>query len=57
MHELYVDLVDAKPDAQGKFTHRGNFRKVKDRLAGLKESGVNCLYLMGVLERDNGSAE
>ena len=33
---------------------RGNFRKVKDKLEHYKNVGINTLYLMGVLERDNG---
>jgi hypothetical protein len=56
VHEIYVDLVDARPDQHGKFTKRGNFRKVRDRLSDLKDSGINCVYLMGALERDNGYA-
>lgn len=54
IHEIYVDMLDAKPDHQGKFTKRGNFRKVREKLPDLLDSGINCVYLMGALERDNG---
>ncbi|CAK79065.1 unnamed protein product (macronuclear) [Paramecium tetraurelia] len=54
IHEIYVDLLDAKPDNQGKFTKRGNFRKVREKIPDLVQQGINCVYLMGTLERDNG---
>lgn len=49
-----MDLVDAKPDNQGKFSKRGNFARVAKNLPEYAKQGINCLYLMGALERDNG---
>ncbi|KAL4507061.1 hypothetical protein ABPG72_001854 [Tetrahymena utriculariae] len=54
MHEIFVDLQDGVPDEKGKIVKRGNFRKVKDKLPAYKQMGLNSLYLMGALERDNG---
>lgn len=53
MHEVFVDLQDSLSDESGKILRRGNFKKVKDRLAHYKDMGINTLYLMGALERDN----
>lgn len=38
-----------------KSTQKGNFKIVKNKLPELKEQGVNCLYIMGAFERDNGA--
>lgn len=32
IHEVYVDMLDARPDQFGKFSKRGNFRRVKERI-------------------------
>lgn len=42
------------PDPSGKMARRGNFRKVKENMKRYRDSGINCMYLMGALERDNG---
>lgn len=39
---------------QGSVDGQGNFAKVLKELERYKEMGINCLYLMGVFERDNG---
>lgn len=55
VHEVFVDFQEAMPDpASGKLMRRGNFLKVKDNMKRYRDSGINCMYLMGVLERDNG---
>jgi len=41
-------------DDQGNFVKRGNFKKVTEKLNFYKEQGINCIYLAGVFERDNG---
>jgi hypothetical protein len=47
IHEVVVDMQSSQ-------TGQGNFSKVLKELDSYKEMGINCLYLMGVLERDNG---
>ena len=37
----------------GKFIKRGDFQKVEKAIDSYKKRGINALYLMGVLERDN----
>lgn len=55
IHEVFVDFQEAMPDpTSGKLIRRGNFFKVKDNMKRYRDSGINCMYLMGVLERDNG---
>ena len=54
MHEVIVDLQDSVVDDQGNFVKRGNFKKVTEKLNFYKEQGINCIYLAGVFERDNG---
>ena len=55
IHEVFVDFQEAMPDpSSGKLMRRGNFLKVKDNMKRYRESGINCMYLMGALERDNG---
>jgi len=34
-------------------TKNGNFKTVKEELVKFKNVGINCLYLVGALERDN----
>lgn len=47
IHEVVVDM-------QGSQDGKGSFAKVLKELDTYKEMGINCLYLMGVFERDNG---
>jgi hypothetical protein len=54
IHEVFVDFQEGMPDPTGKMARRGNFRKVKDNMKRYRDSGINCMYLMGALERDNG---
>ena len=57
MHEMFVDMVDGRWDeSTGELVARGSFRSVKDALPQLKAQGITALYLMGALDRDNGSA-
>lgn len=56
IHEIFIDFQDAKFDVQtGKIVERGSFKSVKTSLKSRFASGINCLYLMGALERDTGS--
>lgn len=52
IHEVFVDLEGNKGEHTPKL--RGSFYKVKDQIFNYKQMGINCLYLMGALERDNG---
>lgn len=54
LHEVFVDMQDSQPDETGKIIKKGNFRKVKEKLSHYKDMGINSIYLMGTLERDNG---
>jgi len=55
IHEIFIDFQDAEFDmTSGEYTKRGNFGIVKKSLKDRYSSGINCVYLMGVLERDNG---
>lgn len=55
IHEVYVDFQEAVPDpTSGKLVRRGNFLKVRDNMKRYRDSGINCMYLMGAFERDNG---
>ena len=55
IHEIFIDLQDAAYDLDtDDLKRRGNFETVRKSLKPRYQSGVNCLYLMGALERDNG---
>jgi starch synthase len=55
MHELFVDFQDAEFDYNtNQYIKRGSFKDVTASLKGRFSSGINCLYVMGALERDNG---
>jgi len=55
IHEVFVDFQEAMTDpVSGKLVRRGNFLKVKENMKRYRDSGINCMYLMGALERDNG---
>jgi starch synthase len=54
VHEVFVDLENAHCDESGNITKRGNFEDVMHKLQYYKDLGINCIYLMGALERDNG---
>ena len=56
IHEIFIDFQDAKFDVHsGKIVERGSFESVKKSLKSRFTSGINCLYLMGALERDTGT--
>jgi len=56
IHEIFIDFQDANFDVStGEIKERGNFRTVKNSLKERYSTGINCLYLMGALERDNGT--
>jgi len=55
-HEVVVDLQDSAWDGDtGVLARRGTFETVRSALAGYKIDGITAIYLMGALERDNGS--
>lgn len=54
IHEVVVDLQNANYDEQGNIVKIGNFKTVSESLDEYKSNGINCIYLMGALERDNG---
>jgi glycogen synthase len=57
MHEVFVDLVDARWDEHsGVLISRGSFATVEAALPSFRAQGITTLYLMGALERDNGTA-
>lgn len=59
-HEIVIDLEGVQWDeTQGKgvITKRGTFTEVSDTIEQFSEEGITSLYLLGVLERDNGIEE
>lgn len=56
IHEVFIDFQDAHFDINtGKFLERGSFLAVKKSLKERYQNGINCVYLMGALERDTGT--
>ena len=56
-HEVFPDLIKAEIDKnQGKLIRRGNFKTLESNLEELSSRFINCLYIMGALERDNNIA-
>ncbi len=56
IHEVFIDMEGNKPKPNESKSQplRGSFNKVKEQIKNYKNMGINCLYLMGALERDNG---
>ena len=56
IHEVFIDIEGAKQPkpTDARTPMRGSFNKVKEQIKNYKTMGINCLYLMGALERDNG---
>ena len=53
-HSLYVDLINSRYELQSnKILHRGTFNDLILELQKLNNSGINSLYILGALERDN----
>lgn len=53
-HEVQIDYQDAQIDKNmNMFMRRGNFDAVERAIPSYASQGINCLYLMGTLERDN----
>jgi starch synthase len=53
-HEVFPDLIKAEIDKnQGRITKRGNFKTLESKLEEYNKRFINCLYIMGALERDN----
>lgn len=54
VHEVFADLTNAEIDKEkGKIIRRGKFSDIEKKLQEFSERSINCLYLMGALERDN----
>ena len=54
MHEVFADLTNAEIDKEkGKIIRRGTFKDIEKKLEEFNQRYINCLYLMGALERDN----
>ena len=54
VHEVFCDLIDARIDkGQGTISQRGSFKSLENKLDEYNHRYVNCLYIMGALERDN----
>ena len=56
-HEVFCDLINAQLDKnQGRIVKRGNFKSLENKLNEFHDRFINCLYIMGALERDNDIA-
>ena len=56
-HEVFPDLINADIDKnQGRIIKRGNFKSLENKLDELHQRFINCIYIMGALERDNNIA-
>ena len=56
-HEVFPDLINAEIDKnQGRIIKRGNFKTLESKLEEFHKRFINCLYIMGALERDNNIA-
>ena len=54
VHEVFCDLIKAEIDKnQGRITKRGTFSTLEEKLDEYSLRYINCLYIMGALERDN----
>ena len=54
MHEVFTDINGAEVDKEkGVLKNRGSFKDLEDSLPMYKQRSINCLYIMGALERDN----
>ena len=53
-HSLYIDLLNCTFDKNNtNIIHRGSFMDLKFKLTNYSIIGINALYLIGCLERDN----
>ena len=54
VHEVFCDLIKAQIDKDhGVITQRGSFKTLEEKLDEYSQRYINCLYIMGALERDN----
>ena len=54
VHEVFCDLINAEIDKdKGHIEKRGNFKNLENKLEEYQQRYINCLYVMGALERDN----
>lgn len=51
---MFTDLLNANIDREkGKINKRGEFETLENKLEEFSQRNINCLYIMGALERDN----
>jgi len=50
IHEVYADYPEGVPGEE----NFGSFAKIRENLQVYTRSGINCIYLMGALERNYG---
>ena len=54
IHEVFTDLFNAQIDKdKGRIIKRGDFKILENKLQEFSQRYINCLYIMGALERDN----
>ena len=54
VHEVFCDLINANIDKnKGVIVKRGNFQSLEYKLEEYQQRYINCIYIMGALERDN----
>jgi len=54
MHEVFTDICGAEIDKEkGVLNKRGTFKVLESMLPEYANRSINCLYIMGALERDN----
>ena len=57
VHEVFCDLINANIDKEaGRIIRRGNFESLENKLEEFQQRYINCIYIMGALERDNNIA-
>jgi len=50
IHEIYADHPEGAPGEE----NQGSFEKIKNSILQYHKAGINCLYILGALERDYG---
>jgi len=50
IHEIYADFPEGVPGEE----NRGSFVKITNNIPQYVKAGINCLYILGALERDYG---
>ena len=54
IHEVLCDLIRTQKDKEKNKSYKNSFQNLEDKLEYMNKSqNINCLYLIGALERDN----